>query len=96
MLEEIYIQNTFFRFDTKDVGGFVFADQFLQLSTLLPTHYIYGLGERQDAFLRSTDWTTTTMWNYDTPPGDKVRIIVFTYGTHTNAKHQEYSKVKYL
>ena len=37
-------------FSTAGVGGFIFANQLLQVSTFLPSGNIYGLGEHQDSF----------------------------------------------
>ena len=55
-----------------DVGGFVFSDQLLQISALLPSHYVYGLGEHNGPLLKSTDWKQYTMWNTDAAPNDEV------------------------
>ena len=61
-------------FDTINAGGFVFSDQFLQISTVLPSQFVYGLGEHDAPFLRNTDWNQFAMWNFDNPPfGDPVR-----------------------
>jgi len=54
------------------VGSLVVSDQLLQLSTLLPSHYVYGLGERDGPLLASTKWTRYTMWNFDRPPSPQV------------------------
>jgi hypothetical protein len=62
-----------FSFDSIGVGGFVFSDQFLQISTLLPTHYIYGLGEHNGPLLKNTNWKQFTMWNADNAPSKTVR-----------------------
>lgn len=50
------------------VAPLLFADQFLQLSTSLPTRYVYGLGEHRSSFLHSIEWNTLTMWARDAPP----------------------------
>ena len=57
-----------------DVGGFVFSDQLLQISALLPSHYVYGLGEHNGPLLKSTNWKQYTMWNSDSAPSDEVRL----------------------
>uniref|UniRef100_A0A4W3J130 Alpha glucosidase 2 n=1 Tax=Callorhinchus milii TaxID=7868 RepID=A0A4W3J130_CALMI len=56
----------------------LFADQFLQISTSLPSPYIYGLGEHQAGFLHTVQWNTLTFWARDCPPRDFVNL----YGVH--------------
>ena len=65
-------------FDCLDVGGFVFSDQLLQISSLLPSNYIYGLGEHTGRLLRKTNWNQYTFWNRDYIPYEEKNI----YGTH--------------
>lgn len=45
-----------------------FADQFLQLSTTLPSHFLTGLAEHLSPLLLSTAWTKVTLWNRDVAP----------------------------
>lgn len=45
-----------------------FADQFLQLSTSLPSQHITGLGEHLSPLMLSTEWTRITLWNRDIAP----------------------------
>ncbi|KAL5515497.1 hypothetical protein EMCRGX_G000671 [Ephydatia muelleri] len=47
--------------------GFIFEDQFLQISALLPTSNIYGLGEHTTRLRLPTN-ITLTMFSHDTPP----------------------------
>ena len=61
----------------ETAGSLVFADQFLQISTLLPSQYIYGLGEHDSTFLRSTNWNQFVMWNHDQPPTGNEVIFGF-------------------
>ncbi|XP_075213315.1 lysosomal alpha-glucosidase-like [Lycorma delicatula] len=61
-------------FDSKNVGGFIFSDKFLQLSAILPSKYIYGLGHQRNKFLLNMDWNTVTLFNHDLPPTDKKYI----------------------
>lgn len=61
-----------FSFDAQDVGAFIFADQFLQLSAFLPSDYIYGLGEHRSTLLLSTHWQRFTMFNHDHVPEENV------------------------
>ena len=57
-----------FRFRTAGAAPLIFSDQFLQLSTFLPSKYVYGLGEHRDTLLHSVNWTRFTMWNSDHGP----------------------------
>lgn len=50
------------------VAPLIFADQFLQISTSLPSRFLYGLGEHRDTFLHSLDWNTLTLWARDVSP----------------------------
>ncbi|CAK9806680.1 Lysosomal alpha-glucosidase [Anthophora plagiata] len=65
-------------FDSIDVGGFIFADQFLQISGLLPTHNIYGIGEHQANLKLNTNWKMFTLFNRDQPPTEDANL----YGSH--------------
>ncbi|XP_063242203.1 lysosomal alpha-glucosidase-like [Bacillus rossius redtenbacheri] len=65
-------------FDAMDVGGLVFADQFLQLSARLPSHRVYGLGEHTSPLQLSTNWTRFTMMNHDQIPSEDTNL----YGSH--------------
>ncbi|XP_029433338.1 lysosomal alpha-glucosidase-like isoform X2 [Rhinatrema bivittatum] len=60
------------------VAPLIFADQFLQISTALPSKLLYGLGEHRSSFLHSLDWKTLTFWARDVPPMEDVNL----YGTH--------------
>jgi lysosomal alpha-glucosidase len=61
-----------FSFDAQDVGALIFADQFLQLSALLPSSYVYGLGEHRSTLLLSVQWQRFTMFNHDHGPEENV------------------------
>jgi len=61
------------RFDSRDIGGFIYSDQFIQMSAILPTKYIYGLGEHRSSFILDSDWKTYTFFNHDSPPTNDVR-----------------------
>uniref|UniRef100_A0A667ZB98 P-type domain-containing protein n=1 Tax=Myripristis murdjan TaxID=586833 RepID=A0A667ZB98_9TELE len=55
-------------FDTS-VGPLVFADQYLQLSTMLPASYIYGLGEHVHRNYRhDMNWKTWPIFTRDAFP----------------------------
>uniref|UniRef100_H0V6I4 Sucrase-isomaltase, intestinal n=1 Tax=Cavia porcellus TaxID=10141 RepID=H0V6I4_CAVPO len=59
--------------------GFTFNDQFLQISTRLPSEYLYGFGELEHtAFKRDLNWHTWGMFTRDQPPGYKMN----SYGFH--------------
>lgn len=46
----------------------IFADQFLQISTSLPSKFLYGLGEHRGSLVHSLDWNTLTLWARDVSP----------------------------
>ncbi|XP_077017064.1 sucrase-isomaltase, intestinal isoform X1 [Tamandua tetradactyla] len=59
--------------------GFTFNNQFIQISTRLPSQYIYGFGEvEHTAFKRDMNWHTWGMFTRDQPPGYKLN----SYGYH--------------
>ncbi|XP_005624079.1 lysosomal alpha-glucosidase isoform X1 [Canis lupus familiaris] len=60
------------------VAPLFFADQFLQLSTSLPSQYIAGLAEHLGSLMLSTNWTRVTLWNRDIAPSPNVNL----YGSH--------------
>ncbi|KAM9211711.1 coiled-coil domain-containing protein 40-like [Leptosomus discolor] len=60
------------------VAPLFFADQFLQISTSLPSHFISGLGEHQTPLVLDTAWTRVTLWNRDMAPVPQVNL----YGSH--------------
>ncbi|XP_008070613.1 sucrase-isomaltase, intestinal [Carlito syrichta] len=59
--------------------GFAFNNQFIQISTRLPSEYVYGFGEvEHTAFKRDLNWHTWGMFTRDQPPGYKLN----SYGFH--------------
>nr|XP_001504613.1 sucrase-isomaltase, intestinal [Equus caballus] len=63
----------------SQLPGFAFNDQFIQISTRLPSEYIYGFGEvEHTAFKRDLNWHTWGMFTRDQPPGYKLN----SYGFH--------------
>ncbi|XP_078009050.1 lysosomal alpha-glucosidase-like isoform X3 [Phascolarctos cinereus] len=60
------------------VAPLIFADQFLQISALLPSAFLYGLGEHRRGFLHHLDWTTLSFWARDVPPTESYNL----YGVH--------------
>lgn len=55
------------------VAPLFFTDQFLQLSTSLPSQHITGLAEHLGSLMLSTNWTKATLWNRDIAPAVKGR-----------------------
>lgn len=62
-----------FRFDSANLGAFIFADQFLQISARFNGD-IYGIGEHRSSFALDTEWTLFTLWVGGVPPAENVRI----------------------
>ncbi|XP_072111509.1 sucrase-isomaltase, intestinal [Mobula birostris] len=63
----------------SQVAGFTFTDQFIQLTTKLPSKYIYGFGETEhSSFKHDLNWNTWGMFSKDQPPGYKMNC----YGVH--------------
>uniref|UniRef100_A0A8B9UBH1 Lysosomal alpha-glucosidase n=1 Tax=Anas zonorhyncha TaxID=75864 RepID=A0A8B9UBH1_9AVES len=60
------------------VAPLFFADQFLQISTSLPSRFISGLGEHLAPLILDTAWTKVTLWNRDMAPVPQVNL----YGSH--------------
>ncbi|XP_071528131.1 lysosomal alpha-glucosidase-like [Panulirus ornatus] len=65
-------------FDTLGMAPLTYAEQFLQLSTRLPTNYIYGLGEHLEGLLLDTYWKRRVLWNLDQIPEPGKNL----YGSH--------------
>ncbi|XP_077518779.1 lysosomal alpha-glucosidase-like [Amblyomma americanum] len=64
-------------FDT-DLSRLVFTDRFLQLSTLLPSDVLYGLGQHWGPLRRSLNWTSQLLFNKDRA----VTVGKNLYGSH--------------
>ena len=60
------------------VGGFIYANQFLQISSLLPSGNIYGIGEHQDSMRHSMNWQRLTLFAHDELPAKGKNL----YGSH--------------
>ncbi|NXI05212.1 LYAG glucosidase, partial [Pachycephala philippinensis] len=60
------------------VAPLFFTDQFLQISTSLPSDFISGLGEHLTPLVLDTAWTRVTLWNRDMAPAPHVNL----YGSH--------------
>uniref|UniRef100_A0A4W4FQF6 P-type domain-containing protein n=1 Tax=Electrophorus electricus TaxID=8005 RepID=A0A4W4FQF6_ELEEL len=59
------------------VAPLFYADQFLQMSTSLPSTFVYGLGEHRSNLLHDVQWNTLTMWARDAAPE-----LTNLYGAH--------------
>ncbi|XP_048837847.1 sucrase-isomaltase, intestinal isoform X2 [Brienomyrus brachyistius] len=63
----------------SSLPGFTFSELFIQISTRLPSKYIYGFGETEHtSYLHDLNWNTWGMFSKDQPPGYKVN----SYGVH--------------
>jgi lysosomal alpha-glucosidase len=67
-------------FNSSVAGPFIiYTDQFLELSTLLPSRTIFGIGERENNFLRRVDsWSVLGLYSRDTVPRPDANL----YGVH--------------
>ncbi|XP_051839078.1 sucrase-isomaltase, intestinal [Antechinus flavipes] len=62
----------------SQVPGFSFYDQFIQITTRLPSEFLYGFGEvEHTAFKRDLNWHTWGMFTRDQPPGYKLNSYGF-------------------
>ncbi|XP_019347375.2 sucrase-isomaltase, intestinal [Alligator mississippiensis] len=63
----------------SQLPGFTFSDMFIQISTRVPSQYVYGFGENEhNMFRRDMNWHTWGMFTKDQPPGYKLN----SYGFH--------------
>ncbi|XP_063072714.1 lysosomal alpha-glucosidase [Engraulis encrasicolus] len=60
------------------VAPLLFADQYLQMSTSLPSGLISGLGEHYTPLTLDLNWTSVTLWNKDMAPHSDANL----YGSH--------------
>ncbi|XP_031425272.1 lysosomal alpha-glucosidase isoform X2 [Clupea harengus] len=60
------------------VAPLLFADQYLQMSTFLPSRLISGLGEHYTPLTLDLNWTSVTLWNRDMAPHSDANL----YGSH--------------
>ncbi|XP_054724424.1 lysosomal alpha-glucosidase-like [Uloborus diversus] len=61
-----------------ELSRLVYANQFLQLSSQLPSEYFYGIGEHYAPLLRNVNWTKLTLMNSDLGPIPNHAL----YGSH--------------
>ncbi|XP_072044621.1 lysosomal alpha-glucosidase-like isoform X1 [Amphiura filiformis] len=60
------------------LNHFLFADQFIQISSWLQSKYVYGLGEHRTSFLLPSDWERFAFWARD----QSVTENINEYGDH--------------
>ncbi|KAM3846334.1 lysosomal alpha-glucosidase isoform 3-T3 [Vipera latastei] len=60
------------------VAPLFYADQFLQISTALPSRFISGLGEHLTPLTLNVNWTKITLWNRNISPAPSANL----YGSH--------------
>ncbi|XP_046402984.1 lysosomal alpha-glucosidase-like isoform X2 [Ischnura elegans] len=66
-------------FDSRSVGALVYADQFLQMSALLPSDSsMYGIGEHQAPLNLPVNWQRFVLFNHDSVPKNNTNL----YGSH--------------
>lgn len=65
-------------FNSAKAAPLIFADQYIQIGTVLASKYLYGLGEHQDKFLIDINWTSRGFWARDQAP----RVNTNLYGVH--------------
>ncbi|XP_050706876.1 maltase-glucoamylase-like isoform X2 [Eriocheir sinensis] len=69
-------------FDTR-IGGLTFTDQFLSISTILPSKNVYGLGENaHDSFRHAMDGKVWPIFGRDQGPVPQAGKQVNLYGAH--------------
>ena len=56
----------------------MYANQFLQVSSLLPSGDVYGIGEHQDSLRHSMNWQKLTLFAHDQVPFKGLNL----YGSH--------------
>ncbi|XP_035695531.1 lysosomal alpha-glucosidase-like [Branchiostoma floridae] len=64
------------------VAPLIYADQFLELSTSLPSRNIYGLGEHRGPFRHSLDWVRIPFWARDKSTASAKEDVTNLYGSH--------------
>nr|XP_022907549.1 lysosomal alpha-glucosidase-like [Onthophagus taurus] len=65
-------------FDTSRLRNLIFSNLFIQISSRLPSKYIYGLGEHRTNLLLDLNWQKLTLFNHDGAPSENANL----YGSH--------------
>ncbi|GAV06643.1 hypothetical protein RvY_16599 [Ramazzottius varieornatus] len=64
---------------STDVGALIYAHQYREITTKLPSEYVYGSGENtHNSFKHDMNFRTWGMWARDQPPGGRQNL----YGVH--------------
>lgn len=59
----------------SSVPGFTFSDMFIQVSTKLPSQYVYGFGETEHlTYKHDLNYHTWGMFAKDQPPGVSITL----------------------
>ena len=61
---QVDVKYSVFSFNSS-VGGMVFENQFIQLSSLMPSNVLYGLGEHVAPLQLDVKWTRSTLFSRD-------------------------------
>ena len=77
----------FTRFSTVNAAPLIFADQFLQLGSVLSTNFVYGLGEHRAKFLLDVNWSKHIMWARDQPPSVSIEALLGVWGNWNKNIH---------
>jgi lysosomal alpha-glucosidase len=67
-------------FQSSVLGGpLIFSDQFIQISTIVPSKRVYGIGEQRLSFMHDLNrWIQIALYSHDVPPYPNVNL----YGVH--------------
>ncbi|XP_057662919.1 lysosomal alpha-glucosidase-like [Diorhabda carinulata] len=65
-------------FDSNNFLNLIYSNQLLQISSKLPSKFIYGIGEHRSNLLLSTEWSRFTLFNHDEIPTNNKNL----YGSH--------------
>ncbi|KAL0973463.1 hypothetical protein UPYG_G00204070 [Umbra pygmaea] len=76
---QVYRKSTGTLLWDSTLPGFIFSDLFIQVSTRLPSAYVYGFGETEHpTYKHNLNYHTWGMFSKDQPPGYKMNC----YGVH--------------
>ncbi|XP_019633184.1 PREDICTED: lysosomal alpha-glucosidase-like isoform X7 [Branchiostoma belcheri] len=64
------------------VAPLIYADQFLEMSTSLPSGNVYGLGEHRGPLRHKTGWIRIPFWARDKQAAEAKEDVTNLYGSH--------------